>query len=39
MKSAQKILSTMRRIFGYGPALVAIPVQLELNLPPRRSYR
>ena len=37
MKSAQKILSTLKRILGCGPALVAVPVQLELNLPrPRR---
>ncbi len=33
MKSAQKILSILRHIFGWAPALIAIPVQLELNLP------
>ena len=36
MKSAQKILSTLKRILGCGSTLVAIPVQLELNLPRSR---
>ena len=36
MKSTQKIISILLRILGFAPAMVAIPVQLQLNLPPRR---